>query len=172
MAKTRLLICMNCRTIEELSDIDGPPDRDEVLAYLLAKHETAGVRHTGQLADVNTDDWDKPEVREQIIAQIQEKFQGKEPEGLGAETYALMNTLREDAMTCWTRDHARNPNCSDYKSDAKRLAPGTSKERKELGLDPRYDNANPATTRYLCEYCPVHSLVVEAARKKSGAYNG
>ena len=165
----RLLICGECKTIEEVSDFDGPPERDEELAARVAKHRTAGVPHgNAGLARVSAVVWNSPRARDEIREKISASFGSSGQTGFGAETYALMDNLREDAMECFGR-HLRNPNCPDYKSDSKRLVPDTKAERKELGLSPKYDD-NPRLTRYLCEYCPVHSLVQQAARKKAGLY--
>lgn len=169
MTQLRLLICHQCKTVEEFPDFDGPPDRDEVLAFHAAKHRSAGVPHKGNLVKIDEEHWSREEVREQTLKQIQEALSGGET-GLGSPAYNLLNTLREDAMTCF-RQHQRNPACSDYKSPEKRLVPDTVAERKELGLDPVYDSTNRRLTRYLCEYCPVHSLVQQAARKRAGLYD-
>lgn len=167
----RLLVCGQCKTIEELDDFDGPADRDEELAIRVSRHKSAGIPHApASLMRVAASVWNSPVARDQIREEIAKRLSPNSHTGFGAETYALMDNLKADAMACW-QDHLRTPNCSDYKSDAKRLAPGTSKERKELGLSPVYDAADKRLTRYLCEHCPVHSLVVQAARKKAGMYD-
>ena len=175
--KIRLLACSDCKTVEELDDYTGPRERadeyDVILNIALEKHRD-GVEqrpHIGQLFDVPKQDWDNPNAREQILQQVSAKMNGGET-GLGSEAYALRDTFREDAFTCW-QQHNRNPACSDYKSPSKRLVPQTSAERREIGAAPasQYDATNPALTRFLCEYCPVHSMVVTARRKKAGMYD-
>jgi hypothetical protein len=165
----RLLVCGFCKTIQELPDYNGPADRDEVLAYALHKHQAPGHGNSGALMKVDKDKWEQDQIRDMIVKQIRDGME-KGNTGFSPETYNVMNTFRDDAMTCWVRDHNRNPACGDYKSDSKRLSlgPEHAAERKAAGLDPRYDADNPNKTRYLCEWCPVHSLVQQAARTKMG----
>ena len=173
--KVRLLVCAEEKTIEVLDDYTGPRGRadeyDVVLNVALEKHKSGVERrpHIGQLFDVPKSDWDNPEAREQIQKQIRDKFEGTGETGLGTAAYAMRDTFREDAMTCWG-EHNRNPHCSDYKSEKKQLVPGTAEVRKEAGL-PVFDKSNPATQRFLCEYCPVHSMVQQDLRSKVGMYD-
>jgi hypothetical protein len=175
-AEVRLLVCANCKTIEVLDDYTGPQERadeyDVVLNVALEKHKDGVERrpHVGQMFRVQEADWLTPVNQEQIREQVIAKFDPNAETGLGAAAYAMRDTFREDAMTCWTRDHNRNPGCPDYMSDTKRLVPGTDAERKEAGI-PKFDKHNPATQRFLCEYCPVHSLVQQSKRKKAGMYD-
>lgn len=172
MAKIRLLACQQCKTIEELPDFDGPPEYDVLLSHLLEKHKTpGGTPHIGQLFDVDKDKWENGDkntpaskVREDVARQISVRLSGGET-GLGSPFYALHDTYKEDAMTCWKR-HQRIPGCNDYKSEKMRLTPGTNAERKELGLD-KYRSDRDV---YLCQFCPVHSLVEQAQRAKAGLY--
>jgi hypothetical protein len=171
----RLLACMNCKTIEVLDDYTGPQSRaeeyDVILNVALEKHKDGVERrpHAGQMFRVKKSDWDNPDAREQIQQQITEKFDPNAVTGLGAAAYVMRDTFREDAMTCWGQ-HNRNPGCPDYKSDGKQLVPGTNAERKEAGLN-KFDPKNPATQRFLCEYCPVHSLVQQSLRAQAGMYD-
>lgn len=161
----RLLACRVCKSIDQLPDYEGPADRDWLLQRVVEKHRHEDPQ-AGCLFKVNTGDWGKDHFREQIVKQISDKLShGIAGEGLGSPFYDLKNTLQEDAMTCW-KQHFRNPACNDYKSDTKRITPGTAAERKAAGL-PEYRSANDI---YLCQYCPVHSLVMEAARWKAGLY--
>ena len=153
-----------------MPDYDGPADRDQVLAALVSRHQSAGIPHTGQLFNVDEDKWNNATIRDDITKRIVEQLDPDSTTGFGSSTYALMHTLRDDAMACW-KAHRRVPDCPDYKSDSKRLVPGTAAERKELGLDPTYDSQDRSLTRYLCEHCPVHSLVQQAKRKQAGLYN-
>jgi hypothetical protein len=164
--KVRLLACSECKTIEALPDFDGHPSQDHLLNALVSKHETSGRRHVGRLFDVEASRWDDENVRTEVSREIAKVMSGKGETGLGTPFYTARDTFREDAMACWKK-HLRAPNCNDYKDDSKRLTPGTSAERKAAGL-PEYNHAND---RYLCEFCPVHSLVVTAVRKAHGAYD-
>lgn len=157
----RLLVCQQCKTIEELPDYEGPAEHDYLLAYRVEPHQTNGLEHIGLLFKVNEVDWEVPHKREEIQKQISAKLAGGET-GLGHEFYDLKNTFQEDALACYNQ-HLRNPACSDYKDESKRLTPGTAAERKAAGL-PEYRSPRD---RYLCEFCPVHSLVQAAAAAKA-----
>lgn len=164
--KVRILACKVCKTLDVMGDYTGPRERaaefDVELMVMTERHQG----HVGQLFDAPASAWNDPtkqaEIRKRLVAQ----FDPNAESGLGAEAYALRDTFKEDAFACWEQ-HRRTPTCSDYKSDAKRLVPDTASERKEAGIT-KFDINNPATQRFLCEYCPVHSLVVDAARRKAG----
>lgn len=162
MAETRLLACQQCKTIEELPDFDGPPEHDHLLAHSVQRHQTNGVQHVGLLSKVDSERWKDTNVRKEVSRQIASRLAGGET-GLGSPYYDLKNTYQTDALDCF-KAHLRNPNCSDYHSDAKRLTPGTAAERKAAGL-PEYHSPKD---RYLCDFCPVQSLVEAAARKRAG----
>jgi hypothetical protein len=172
--EVRLVVCATCETVEPIPDYAGPPsqaaERDTVLNRILEKHRTGVERlpHVGQMFRVKEADWNNMEVRPQIMEQIIAKFNPDSETGLGAEAYALRDNFRDDAMACWQK-HLRTPACPDYKTDPYLLTPDTAAERKEAGID-KFDPLNPATQRWLCEYCPVHSLVEQARREKMGLY--
>lgn len=162
-AHVRLLVCNTEGTIEELPDFEGPPEHDDVLNYMVSKHRfPSGDEHLGQLMKVETKHWESPDKRKAIVAQIRDSAGHT---GLDQSFYDAKATLQEDAMTCWTRDHGRNPTCPDYKTDAKRLMPDTANERREVGA------GKFRSTTFLCDFCPVKSLVQTAYYDKSGARN-
>jgi hypothetical protein len=164
MENVRLLQCLDCKTLEELPDYEGDPRRDFLLEALLKPHKFPdGNEHRGHLHRVEKKHWDSPATRATIEAQIREKSGHT---GLDPSFYNAKSTFQEDAHSCW-KAHLRNPGCNDYKTASKRLTPDTAAERKAAGL-PRYKSPQD---RYLCEFCPVHSLVQQAARKKAGLYN-
>lgn len=150
----RLLRCDQCKTIEELPDFTGDPNRDHVLQALIAKRHTeeSGITHIGQLMKVEKKHWDSPSTRKEILKQLAQKNTG-----FDAEFYETRDTFKEDASLCF-RQHNRNPNCGDYQTDKVRLTPGTAKERKAAGL-PKYRSAQDV---YLCNFCPVQALVNNA----------
>jgi hypothetical protein len=164
--EVRLLACVVCKTIEELPDFKGRPEQDHLLNRLLEGHGPEENRHIGQLFRVEKSKWDSPKVKTEVANQIAAALKGGET-GLGSEFYNIKNTFVEDAGACF-KAHHRNPACHDSKSDSKKLTPNTKAERKAAGIDP-YESAHD---RYLCEYCPVHSLVMTARRKKAGLYDG
>jgi hypothetical protein len=150
--RIRLLVCRDCKTIEPLPDYTGDPEHDHLLNYLVKPHRTNGVEHIGQLANVKASDWNDPRIQSEISKELGQGL-GKET-GLGSDFYNTRDTFRDDAMSCW-RQHQRTPDCSDYKSDSKRLTPGTAEARKEAGMA-AYRSEHD---RWLCEFCPVHSMV-------------
>lgn len=158
----RLLACQQCKTIEELPTFDGPPEQDFLLSHLVEKHrEASGLEHIGALFTVPETDWANEATKNSIAQQIAAKLEGGET-GLGSAFYDLKNTYTEDAGNCFNA-HNRNPACGDYRSDSKRITPGTAAERRAAGL-PEYRSPKD---RYVCDFCPVHSLVEQAARKKA-----
>ena len=68
-------------------------------------------------------------------------------------------------MKCWMQ-HNQTKDCNEYKSDHKLLQPGTSVERASLGLEK--EAKGPKV--YLCDYCPIKSIVQEKAFTKKGLY--
>lgn len=159
----RILRCDQCRTLEELPDYQGDPNRDHVLdALIRQKHtEGSGLTHLGQLMKVDKQHWDSPATRKEILRQLSVKTTGFDP-----ETYKADEGFRADAMACW-RKHLRVVECSDYKSTEKRLTPNTAKERKEAGL-PKYRAEQDV---YLCDFCPAKSVVQHKVFKKRGLYD-
>jgi hypothetical protein len=155
----RLLLCKTCGSLEELPDYEGDPSRDFLLEALVQKHPDH-IAHP--LMRVEKKFWDSPSTRDSIIAKIRENTGHT---GFDPAFYNAKNTFQEDAHACWTK-HLRNPGCNDYKTASKRLTPDTAVERKAAGL-PKYRSPQD---RYLCEFCPVHTLVVQAAREKAGLY--
>jgi hypothetical protein len=161
----RLLACQQDKTVEELPDFTGPVEYDDLLNHLVSRHRTpSGQEHVGALFHVEDADWSDPDKQRQIVQQIAAKLDGGET-GLGSAFYDLKDTFQEDALTCFNA-HNRNPACSDYKDDSKRLTSGNEAEiKRETGVDVRADRRS---TRYLCEFCPVQSLVEAAQRRKAG----
>jgi hypothetical protein len=161
--KIRLLICHTCKSVEELPDYQGNARHDHLLSFLVKAHQNPdGTGHLGALANVEKKNWDSPVVREAILARLREECGHT---GLDPSFYATRDTFGEDALGCFQLHH-RNIKCNEYKSERKRLTPGTAEERKAAGL-PKY---RATFDRYLCEFCPVHTAVTEALRFKAGLY--
>lgn len=177
--EVRLLACGQCKTIEVLDDYQGPQELaaeyDVVLNIATEAHKDGVERREhapAALMRIAKSDWDNPEVREQVKKQIIASFDPDAETGLGSHAYAIRDNFRADAMNCF-REHRRNPECPDYRSSPKRLVPDTDSERKEAGMSraSEYDRNNPALTKYLCDYCPVHSMVMQKKRKDAGLYD-
>lgn len=167
----RLLVCHHCQTIQEIPDYDGPPEYDSLLEYRVAEHRTpGGTPHQGILARAKASDWEKEEYKQGVLREINEAIGFTKPgtgEGLGSSFYNVQSTFKADAFTCW-KHHNRTENCQDYRSDAKELLADTKAERKAEGMSTaRRDRPK----HWLCDYCPVHSLVQQRQRKQAGLYN-
>lgn len=174
----RLLCCGKCKTIEVLDDYDGPPSRaeeyDVILNIAVQKHQDGVERipHApAALIRMKQEEYDNPKIREQVQKQVQESFEGGET-GLGTVAYQMRDTFRADALDCFGK-HLRNPACGDYRADHKRLVPDTNAERREAGMAKasEYDRHDRSLTKYLCDYCPVHSMVMQKKRERMGMYD-
>lgn len=164
----RLLHCSVCGSIEELPLFDGDPDKDHLLQILVDRHVfPSGEPHKGRLFRLPQIHWTNETARKQIIEQIK----GGGSSGLDEfdpEFYATRNTFQEDALKCYNAHLRPTDGCPDYNSPSKRLLPNTKEDRKELGLvDPA---KAPGPKNYLCQFCPVHSIVMQKKRALRGDY--
>ena len=168
----RLLVCKKCKSIEEVPDYEGPDgginsaEYDHSLRFFVDQHMEKGCKKDDWiLYNLPTKYWIIPKVKESIEKQINEGAQGLDV--FGTNFYATKSNFSADAMTCWMKEHNQTRDCSDYKSDKKILKAGTDAERMKLGLEK--ESSGPKV--YLCDYCPVKSIVQEKAYKKKGLYN-
>lgn len=164
----RLLYCLVCGTIDELPLYDGNPDNDHLLQILIEPHRfPSGDPHKGHLFRLPQLTWENETARKQIIEQIK----GGGSAGLDEfdkDFYATRNTFREDAMKCYNAHLRPTDGCPDFNTPAKRLLPNTKAERKEVGLtDP---SKAPGPKNYLCQFCPVQSVVTTKIRSLRGDY--
>lgn len=153
----RLLYCLVCQTIDELPLFDGLPENDHLLQIAIEPHKfPSGEPHRGHLFRIPQLSWESPAAKKQIIKQIK----GGGSAGIDEfdpEFYATRNTFQEDALKCYNAHLRPTDGCPDYNSPAKRLLPNTKADRKELGLvDP---SKAPGPKNYLCNFCPIHSIV-------------
>lgn len=161
----RLLVCRKCKSIDEVPPYDGPEggensgDYDYSLRFFVDNH----LDHKAELVTYHLPFkyWVVPKVKEGIIQQINQGAQGLDI--FGTNFYATKENFSADAMTCWIQ-HKQTKDCGDYKSTHKILKAGTSVERKALGLEA--EGTGPKV--YLCDYCPVKSVVQQKAYKKKG----
>ena len=167
----RLLVCKKCKTIDDVPPYEGPEggentvQYDHHLKFFVDPHVDKNCPNQDRLVyHLPVKYWIVPKVKESIVAQIQAGgSQGLDV--FGTNFYATSNNFRADAMTCWIKEHNQTKDCSDYKSEKKKLKPGTTKERADAGLD-----SESKVKVYLCDFCPVKSLVQEKAYKKQGLY--
>jgi hypothetical protein len=167
----RVLKCMICRSIEEVPDYEGPEggentmEFDTVLKFFTDQHVNKGCKRDDfSIIRFPTRFWMIPKVKEGIVAQLKEGAQGLDV--FGTNFYDTKNNFTADAMSCWMREHNQTKDCEEYKHDKKRLKPGTAVERAAIGLEK--EMSGPKV--YLCDYCPVKSIVQEKAYKKKGLY--
>ena len=160
----RLLFCFNCKSLEELPDFEGNPRDDYLLEILIERHESAGVKHAGQLMKVPLQLWSVETVKEEITKQIYAKG-APGFDALMPGFYDTKATFAEDAMACWKQHLQPKGQCPDYGSEKKRLIPNTVKERKELGLSPATEGGPRI---FLCQFCPVHVYNVRKQREAAG----
>lgn len=169
-AKVRILICKTCTVLQPLPDFEGNPDHDEALHARVAEHQFPGSRpthgHDMQLVRVSERSWQDPGKRRSMLYEMGKKFGLGEGDGLGVELYDIKDNFMEDAMKCWRFKHGRTANCEDYRADKMKLLPDSRAERKELGLDP-----SQRPVQYLCQYCPVESIVQQRKNAAKGRYN-
>lgn len=160
----RILVCRTCKSIDELPDFEGHPSDDLLLNLTVDKHQKPEP-HIGLLFKFPVKYWVVPKVKQEIIKQISGGSSGLDV--FGTNFYATRMTFADDAMACWAQ-HNRTKDCGDYKSEKKRLKPDTAAERKDAGLD-KPGSSGPKI--YLCDFCPVKSLVQKKAFDKKGLYN-
>lgn len=159
----RLLVCLNCKTIEELPDFTGPSDRDVLLETLVERHQSAGVAHAGHLVKVPEKHWKVPATRQSIVKQIRDGCGGLSE--TDPDFYDTKATFHEDALACYAQHQRPKGQCPDWRSEQKILRPSTSADRVELGLDPA---ARPKV--YLCQFCPVATYNATKHREAAGLY--
>lgn len=167
----RVLKCMKCRSLEEVPDYDGPEGGENTMEYDLNlkfftdDHVNKGCgREDFATYRFPTRFWVIPKVKEGITTQLQEGAQGLDV--FGTKFYDTKSNFQADAMSCWIKEHNQTKDCGEYKHEKKLLKPGTSKERMAAGL--AKEGTGPKV--YLCDFCPVKSLVQKKAYSKKGLY--
>lgn len=164
----RVFYCWNCKTIDELPDFQGNPEDDDLLGILVERHQSAGVPHGCTPFRIGVKTWSNTRIREAIIKQIKSETNGG-LDDLDPGYYATRSMFYEDAMKCYSLHLRPADSCPDYKSEKKRLVPDTKALRKEAGLS---TPEKAGTTHvYLCDFCPVKSVVMTKQRKAAGMYN-
>jgi hypothetical protein len=167
----RLLKCSKCRSIDEVPGYDGPDggegteEFDDLLKFFTDQHASKGcMRDDLATYKYPVRFWVIPKIKEGIIAQLKEGAQGLDV--FGTNFYTTKENFSSDAMNCWVREHNQTKDCNDYKTDKKLLKPDTAKERLAAGLEK--EAKGPKV--YLCDFCPVKSIVQEKAFKKKGLF--
>jgi len=167
----RLLRCFVCKTWEELPDHEGPAETDILLEVTLENHVfPSGEPHVGKMFKIPVSSWANVEHRKAILDDLAKGGSA----GLDAldpdkSFYDTKMQFAEDAMNCWRSRLSPKDGCGDYKSESKRILPKTSKERKELGL-PAPKEAEGRKI-YICNFCPIESVVQTRRHQILGLYN-
>lgn len=153
--RIRLLVCHDCRTIEEIPDYKGDPQYDVLLENRVAAHRFPnGEEHIGALADVDEDDWNNPPRQQEIRARIGPSS----TTGLPSEHYAAKETYQEEALKCFDAHQRPKEGCIDFKDHKKRLG------------NPTKEGWDRGPKMFLCQFCPVQSWVNTQIRDKQGMY--
>src|SRR5690349_18029692 len=105
--KTGLYICFQCKEINEIPNYEPKEaDKDTRIGYLVETHlrrhsflEDRVVTEWSRLGFVPTSMWENKEYRQKITEEI---LKGNGQKGFDSETYATMNTFKEDAGKCYT----------------------------------------------------------------------
>lgn len=158
----RLLVCRTCKSAEELPDWDGRPEDDVLLQISVERHQKPEP-HLGNLYKFPVKYWVREEVKTSIMNQIKEGISS----GLdvfGTNFYETKSQFAEDAMQCWAI-HNKTQDCADYKHDRKILKPETAQDRRDAGF------GESKVKIYLCDFCPVKSIVQRKAYSKANLYD-
>lgn len=149
----RLLVCLTCRSIDEVAFYDGPPGADRILEAATSRHRFLNdeIHELAPIFVVTVAAWKKN--KKEISKSIWERT----GEGLGAEHYNDIENFKKDAYQCW-QSLQRPLRCADFHSDKKLLTPNTQEERKDAGLG-KYKVSSPSKARYLCDFCICRSQV-------------
>lgn len=169
--KIRILICKTCGSAQELPWYEGDPKFDTWLINAVENHPKFGDGRphvAGGLFNINVQQlWNTKERRkltlDELYTQLEIPGTG---EGMGQEYYDLKSNFHEDAMSCWKGfNRTTDPGFCDYRKENKKIVPDTLAERKEADLDPQ-----DRPQIYLCDFCPVQTLVQQKIREARGLY--
>lgn len=169
--KIRVLICKTCQSVDELPWYEGPIEGDVWLNQVVNNHPKFGDGRphiAGGLFNIDVQQhWNTADKRKNTLTELHKQLEiPGEGAGFGSEFYDLKSTYVEDAFACWKSfNRTTNPGHCDYRKENKKLLPDTAAARKELGKDPK---ERPNT--YLCDFCPLQSIVDQKKRSKAGLY--
>lgn len=163
----RLLVCTDCKTMDELPDFEGHPEDDTLLKISVEKHRwPSGTEHVGNLFRVPLKFWANPKVKDSMVKQIISGVSGG-MDDLEAGWYDTKSTFQEDAMKCFQKHLRPAGRCPDWQHSSKELIPKTAAERKDAGM------AAPGKTgpkTFLCSFCPASLYMHKQVRELRGQY--
>jgi len=180
----RLLVCRECRTIEELPLYSGPPQleaQDPILDNLVRRHVQRHGDMKPDAAALLVASEDPCHCDEKTLVDARTGTKMRNPlrihgthtfweghrddvlkglqerwTGFHPEFYATKDTYREDAMRCFNlHRRPKGTDCIDWRDDGRKLT----------NRDWPADKAV-----YLCDFCPVASQVTTAIRHAAGMY--
>ena len=165
----RLLVCGDCKTMEELPDFEGHPDDDMLLKISLEKHVwPSGTEHVGNMFKIPLKFWANPTVKDSMVKQIQAGMSSG-LDDIEAGWYDTKSTFQADALTCFQKHLRPVGRCPDWMDESKKLVPKTADLRKEAGMGRPGEGDAPKT--FLCSFCPVASFMHTKRRELRGLYN-
>lgn len=156
----RLLVCHTCKTVDKLPDYSAENDREAKYDYRLQdacdlhnrKFGGPPEKHKAALLAISDDELaliDEGRLKQAIHDGRLEEFLREERE-----------QYKEDALGCYnlhnrpTYGVGYGAGCADYRSKSRAIG-------RTAGLPPE-------EWSYLCDFCPYHSYVEHAARKRAG----
>lgn len=156
----RLLICNTCKTVDKLPDYASENDPEakhdhhlrDAIDLHMRKFGGPAERHKANLFGISDDELsliDESRLQQAVHDGRLEEFLKEERE-----------QLKHDALRCYNL-HNRptvgvgyGTGCADYRTKSRAIG-------RTAGLPPEQWN-------YVCDFCPYHSYVEHAQRKKSG----
>jgi len=156
----RLLICNTCKTVDKLPDYASENDPDakydhhlqDAVDLHLRKFGGGAERHKSLLYSIDDEELaliDEEHLKKAVHDGRLEEFLKEEREQLKQDALACYNLRNRPA-------YGYGLGCLEYRSKNKAIG-------RTTGLPPEQ-------WTYLCDFCPYHSYVEHAQRKKSGLY--
>lgn len=165
----RLLVCADCKSMDEIPDFEGHPDDDVLLKIACESHVwPTGTEHKGNIFRIPLKFYGNPKVRESMIKQIQAGVSGG-LDDVEKGWYDAKSQFAADAMSCFEKHLKPAGRCPDWMNDSKKLVPKTAAERKDAGMNAPGQNGAPST--YLCSFCPASIFMTQKRRELAGMYD-
>lgn len=180
-AKTRILVCDRCKSIDHVPMFHGDvsKDVDVLMEEVVERHQQShgtrelrmgGVRPEMRSYTVPLLSWEDPQQQAQIIEKVRQEHGHT---GVGKdEYYQVRDQYREDALSCF-RKHGSpgDGDCPDYMTHKMRIGNPTISRADEKAADAdakilfgvargagfsKRMKADSLHNTKLCQWCPVH----------------
>lgn len=159
----RLLVCLTCKSVDEVADFLGRPGEDLTLEKATQKHNfgNGDLHEIDHVYRVPVKHWNREDIQRDLLKRIWARngHTGMEP-----WVYENVNTFKSDAYKCWNGKQ-RPKRCGDFHSDKMQLTPPTKEERRDADLG-KY-KASAGQRRYLCDYCVCRMQVEKEIGEKN-----